>query len=62
MQPEAKNTYSEEQIKKAYYAKFHKTGELWFPYPDMGASEEKCEAVTQQSFSEFLEELKKAAE
>lgn len=46
--------YSEEQIKKAFWATFHKAGDLWFNYLGDDESNEKS---TKYQWDEFLEEL-----
>lgn len=51
--------YREEQLKKAFYETFHKQGEIFFPYPRMGATEEQCEDVTSGYWESFLQTLKR---
>lgn len=52
-------TFTLSQIKQAYWAKFHESGELWFDY--LG-SEEENEEATNDNWDEFLKELEKAAQ
>jgi hypothetical protein len=47
-------TYSIEQIKKAYWLSFHKSGELWFNY--LGDEEENT-SCTEWNWREFEENL-----
>ena len=47
-------TYTEEQVKKAFWDTFHKAGELWFSYL---ATPEDCESDTRQYWIEFLGHL-----
>ncbi len=49
-------TYTLDQIKSAFWEKFHETGELWFNY--LGTPEEN-EEPTQRIWEEFVEELEK---
>ncbi len=51
-------TFSLSEIKKAFWAKFHQKGELWFDY--LGTPEENEEATT-GSWEEFLQELLNAS-
>ena len=57
--------YTEEEVKAAFWATFHKSGELWFDYFDgkkkgFGGSEEDCESCTQNYWDEFKENLEVA--
>jgi hypothetical protein len=47
-------TYTIEQIKKAYWLSFHKSGELWFNY--LG-DEESNQSSTEEYWQEFEENL-----
>ena len=49
-------TYTLDQIKKAFWEKFHKTGELWFNY--LGTEKEN-EEITQREWEDFIDELNK---
>lgn len=49
-------TYTLEQIKKAFWEEFHESGELWFSY--LGTEEENSEH-TEYNWGEFLEKLRK---
>lgn len=46
--------------KAAFWEEFHKSGERFFPYPDMGATEEECERVTTSSWTTFEEAIIRA--
>jgi hypothetical protein len=48
-------TYTIEQIKKAYWLSFHKSGELWFNY---FGNEEENTSSTESYWREFEENLK----
>jgi len=48
--------YTIEQIKAAFWAMFHKSGELWFDY--LG-DERRCSESTDQQWLEFLENLER---
>lgn len=52
----SEQTYTLAQIKKAFWARFHEKGELWFNYLD---SPEENEEDTNASWEAFLEELEK---
>jgi hypothetical protein len=47
--------YTIEQIKKAFWEEFHKSGELWFE--DIGTEEESAESTDGywRDFKEYLE-------
>lgn len=47
-------TYTLDQIKRAFWEKFHESGELWFNY--LGNIQENTE-VTQSEWEDFVEEL-----
>jgi hypothetical protein len=51
-----KKTFSLDEIKKAFWDEFHKSGELWFNY--LG-TEEKNESSTESYWNSFLEKLNK---
>lgn len=46
--------FSEEQIKKAFWEIFHKSGELWFNY---FGTEEECNSYTENYWKDFIETL-----
>lgn len=46
--------YSLEEIKKAFWATFHKSGELWFDYH---GTDEENEASTESEWQLFLDKL-----
>ena len=48
--------YSIDEIKKAFWATFHESGELWFDYL---TSKEESESSTQEKWKWFDEELRK---
>ena len=48
--------YSKEDIKKAFWETFHKSGELWFNY--LGTDEEN-ESSTESKWEQFLDNLLK---
>ena len=48
--------YSEEQVKKAFWATFHKVGELFFNH---FGNDEENEGATQQEWDYFLKNLQK---
>jgi hypothetical protein len=47
-------TYTLTEIKRAFWATFHKSGELWFPYrgPD-----DHCDRATESSWEQFKQGL-----
>jgi hypothetical protein len=49
-------TYTLEQIKKAFWEEFHESGELWFDY--LGHEEENTEC-TNSYWDSFVETLEK---
>ena len=49
--------YTIEEIRTAFWAEFHKHGELFFPYPGMGSSEEECEEATTRAWQDFEDAL-----
>ena len=49
--------YTLEEVKKAFWATFHESGELWFDY--LGTHENNTE-VTEEWWDTFLEELNAA--
>ncbi|KKL56791.1 hypothetical protein LCGC14_2241910 [marine sediment metagenome] len=63
-------TFTEEEVKAAFWETFHKSGELWFSYFDGSpskaypqghrGSEEECESHTLEYWREFKEHLMKA--
>lgn len=54
-----RRTYTIEQIKVAFHAEFYGAGELWFPYPEMGAPIADCENAVEEYFMTFKERLEK---
>ncbi len=52
--PKPDRTYTLEQIKKAYWKEFHKSGEWYFEYMD---DEKTCEENTQSEWRDFEEAL-----
>ena len=53
-------TFTEAQIKKAFFKQFRQAGELWFPY-NFGQkeySQEDIDRPVQQEFDEFMQKLK----
>jgi len=48
--------YTIEEIKKVYWDRFHKCGELWFDYLSDDKENNEC---TESEWNDFLEELKK---
>lgn len=55
---QARETYTVEQIKRAFWQEFHESGELWFSY--LGTPEEN-ESHTQTAWREFLDALREPA-
>lgn len=51
--------YSLDQIKAAFWAMFHESGEYFFHYQGMSASADECEESTAGKWAAFLEELHK---
>lgn len=49
-----KNKYKLDEIKKAFYETFHKSGERWFEY--LG-NEEECNNSTEEEWQDFLDNL-----
>ena len=52
-------TYTIDQIKKAFWANFHESGELWFNYFDDDLQNQKS---TEAEWNRFCEELKAATQ
>ena len=52
-------TFTEPQIRTAFFAVFNESGEQWFPYQAMNMSAEECEESTESYWQEMLSELKK---
>ena len=55
-------TYTEQQIRAAFFDQFHEAGELWFPYIPNGVSRRedevaRCAAVTERAFGDFIAAL-----
>ena len=48
--------YTLKEIKQAFWAKFHESGELWFGYQ---RTEEENAEDTQSEWDDFIDELKK---
>jgi hypothetical protein len=49
-----------EDVKAAFWAHFFESGEAWFPYRSMGATEEECAAAVEVEWTEFFEEMGRA--
>jgi hypothetical protein len=47
-----------QKLREAFFDTFHESGEQWFPYGEGYESGEK-EAITEQYFSEFMDNLNK---
>jgi len=55
----AERQYTLEEIKKAFWAEFHESGEHFFPYKLGGEENKKCDEVTEAYWSDFVNELNK---
>jgi len=49
--------FSKEQVRLAFWKTFHESGEIFFPYPDMGEDEEDCELFTNEMWEDFFSNL-----
>ena len=52
-------SYTQEEIKAAFWKTFHESGELWFPNSD---SEEENTEATDYKWAKFLEHLNQNSE
>lgn len=50
-----RDRFSLEEIRRAFWARFHKSGEQWFTY---FGSEADCESATNGFWAEFVEYLR----
>ncbi len=57
----AERLFSSDEVRAAFRAAFHRSGEAFFPYPDMGADDEACEQATREGADSVVEALKRAA-
>lgn len=55
-EPDGSTPYPLVQIKAAFWAVFHKSGEIWFSYLE---TDEKNTEYTQKWWRDFVEELEK---
>ena len=62
-------TFTEAQIKEAFFKQFRQAGELWFPYKVSAPftdglsehSDEELDLPVQQEFDEFMQKLKEVS-
>ena len=47
-------TFTLTEIKVAFWEEFHEKGELFFPYPAMGISQQECDEVTEGAWADFV--------
>jgi hypothetical protein len=45
-----------EEIKDAFWRRFHHGGEMWLPYPPVAFNEEECHEATNMLWLEFVKE------
>lgn len=57
MTDETQRTYTEDEIKAAFWKAFHGSGELWFGYEGMG---EKADKLTDEFWQELAKALREA--
>lgn len=50
-------TFTLAEIKAAFWSEFHQSGEQFFLYPQMMASQQECEEATESYWRDFMDEL-----